>query len=760
MIGIISEIHYQYRTLTPTYLQIALPVPLRRRFEYSLPSEFPKETLAPGMRIKVPFGRQELIGILLEVGTTSHFDPKKVKPILEILDSESIFHPKILSICLWGSKYYQHPIGDVLHSALPVLLRQGESNDPTMEYLVAIKRVAGERVATEIGDNDPREKDAAADLLRKSPRQLALFKLLHKNKKGLTRYDLNKEDFSLSIVKSLIKKELAKWESKTQEISPFNRDNIRNEEPLSLNEEQSAALGKLQSIGTHLIFGITGSGKTEVYLQAIEEVILEGKQALVLVPEIGLTPQTVERFRSRFSSLVCVLHSSLSDKERLEAWRQARQGGAAIIIGTRSAIFTPLKNPGIIIIDEEHDSSFKQQTGFQYSARDIAVLRGQLESIPVVLGSATPSLESYHNATKGKYSLSLLTERPRAVQDTQYKLLGTQHEKLNEGFSRALITEIEQHLLSGNQVIIFLNRRGFSPVILCSDCGWIAECHRCDARMTYHLTIGKLICHHCGTQTRVHRHCAACNSTQLTPLGLGTQRIEQTLNTLFPDQTIIRIDRDSTRKKGSFENIMDEIKHGNPAILVGTQLLAKGHHFPDVTLVAIIDMDAGFYSADYRAIEKMGQLLLQVGGRAGRESKPGTVVIQTQFPNQPILKTLISDGYQLFCKQLLEDRDKYKLPPFTYQAVIRAEANSIGIAMQFLNNLNETNTKPPGLSILGPVPSNMEKRAGKHRAQLLLTSTDRRTLQQGLVQCISLAEQSKESRKVRWSVDVDPIDLF
>jgi primosomal protein N' (replication factor Y) len=726
--------------LTQKYLQIALPVPLRRCFEYSLPEVYSKEKLVLGARIKVPFGRQVLIGILLEVGTISQFDPNKVKPILEILDSESIFHPNILSICRWAANYYQHPIGDVLHSALPVLLRHGESNDLNIDYLVL--------------------KDPPAESLSKSPRQLALYKLLTKNKFGLTRYDLRQAEFSLSIINSLIKKRLVEWQSKRQVISEFVKDNIRNEQPLCLNSQQSAALKKLDNSGTHLIFGITGSGKTEIYLQAIEEVILAGKQALVLVPEIGLTPQTVERFRSRFSSLVCVLHSGLSDKERLQAWRQAKHGGAAIIIGTRSAIFTPLKNPGIIIIDEEHDPSFKQQEGFRYSARDIAVLRGQLESIPVVLGSATPSLESFNNASKEKYTLSLLTERPKAIKDTQYKLIGTQHEKLNEGFSSGLIAEIKSHLEANNQVMIFLNRRGFSPVILCRDCGWIAECTRCDARMTYHQTLRKLICHHCGTQTKVHQRCGACQSTQLVPLGLGTQRIEQTLNAIFPEQNIIRIDRDSTRKKGSFEQIMDDIKQGNPAILVGTQLLAKGHHFPDVTLVAIVDMDAGFYSADYRAIERMGQLLLQVGGRAGRESKPGTVVIQTQFPDQPILKTLISDGYQTFCQQLLDDREQYKLPPFTFQALIRAEANSTGLALQFLSDINENNIKSPGFKVLGPVPSSMEKRAGKHRAQLLLTSTNRRSLQKGLSHCITLAEQSKQSRRVRWSVDVDPIDLF
>jgi len=738
--------HQQRIILTPIYLDIALPVPLRRSFQYSLPSDLRASDLIPGMRIKVPFGRQKMIGILLDVTHECRYLPEKIKPILELLDTESVFHPNIFTICRWASSYYQHPIGEVFLSALPVLLRQGESAEQTLEYLV---RQGGE---------------TNTETLNRSPRQRALLSKIEGIKPGLTRHDLTKDDFGASIINGLIRKGLANWTSIEQKIEPFDRNKTKNEEALSLNQEQINTMKSVSETGPHLVFGITGSGKTEIYLQAIAGVISAGKQALVLVPEIGLTPQTVERFRARFNAPVFVLHSGLSDRDRLEVWRQSRDGGAAVIIGTRSAIFTPLQNPGIIIIDEEHDASFKQQEGFRYSARDIAVLRGQLESIPVILGSATPSLETYNNAKKGKYSLSLLRERPLAAKDTQYKLISTQHEQLKQGFSRELISHIKKHLDTGNQVLIFINRRGFSPVILCRDCGWIAECHRCDARMTYHLSMNRLICHHCGTQNKVNRQCASCHSNDLVPLGQGTQRIEQTLNTLFPAKNVIRIDRDSTRKKGSLEQMMSDIKQGEPALLVGTQLLAKGHHFPDVTLVAILDIDSGFYSADYRAIERMGQLLLQVGGRAGRESKPGTVVIQTQFPDQPILNTLISKGYETFCEQLLAERKQYQLPPFSYQAVIRAEANSSGRAMQFLSELllakKGKENDMARVSILGPVPSSMEKRAGKHRAQLLFSAPDRKSLQAGLLKSINIAENSELGRKVRWNVDVDPIDLF
>ena len=468
----------------------------------------------------------------------------------------------------------------------------------------------------------------------------------------------------------------------------------------------------------------------------------------------------MQRFRSRFDLPICVLHSGLNDRERLQAWRMANLGNAAIIIGTRSAIFTPMLNPGLIVIDEEHDASFKQQDGFKYSARDMAVLRGQMENLPVILGSATPSLESYQNTVSGKYSISSLTTRPNTASTASYQLIGVQHEKLDEGFSRPLIQLIGQHLKNKSQVLIFLNRRGYSPVILCRSCGWIAECTRCDARMTYHLSQGSLICHHCGQQNRLKRDCASCGSDQLVPLGLGTQRLEETLTRLFPNEKIIRIDRDSTRKKGSMEKITTEVNKGHPAILVGTQLLAKGHHFPNVTLVAVCDIDSGFYSSDYKAIERMGQLLLQVGGRAGRESKPGTVAIQTHFPDQPILQTLINDGYETFIQQLLRERSQFELPPFAFQAIIKAEAINTGLAMQFLSDIAEKHHYNPSATVLGPIPSTMEKKAGKHRAQLLLTSKDRKTLLSVLTNCISIAEQSKIQRKVRWSVDVDPVDLF
>ena len=734
--------------MKPVYLDIAVPIPIRRSFHYRAPEGIESRRLKPGIRIEIPFGRQTLTGILLSVDGKTDYDVEKIKPVIRIIDDTPVLDQILFRLCLWASDYYQHPVGEVLHSALPTLLRQGEAIHQSVSILTATRQAL------------PDEAELKRLNLKRSPRQFSLLHRLIANPQGLTRSELRRQEISSAVSRGLVDKELAEWIESQPTGKHFSTKELCNEPALDLTTEQSRALSDSQQPGTHLIFGITGSGKTEVYLQAIEGVLKRGKQALVLVPEIGLTPQTVQRFKSRFQIQVCVLHSGLTDHERLDAWRQARQGSAAIIIGTRSAVFTPLFSPGLIVVDEEHDASFKQQDGFRYSARDLAVLRGQMEDIPVLLGSATPSLESYSNALSGKYSLSRLTLRPNQASTASYHLIGTQHESLHDGFSPRLVQLIKNHLDEGNQVLVFLNRRGFSPVLLCQNCGWIAECSRCDARMTYHLSISSLICHHCGVQTRVLGNCANCASDQLVPLGLGTQRLEQTLNQLFPDQKIIRIDSDSIRRKHAMEKLSKDIIAGEPAILVGTQLLAKGHHFPDVTLVAVVDVDSGFYSADYKAIERMGQLLLQVGGRAGREDKPGTVAVQTSFPDQPILRTLIEDGYEIFASQLLAERTRFDLPPYSYQAIIRAEATNAGMAMQFLSELAKGTTNSASVMVLGPVPSNMEKRAGKHRAQLLFSGKDRLTLQSCLSETIGIAEQSSTVRKVRWSVDVDPVDLF
>ena len=727
------------------YLEVALPTPMRQTFTYSAVSD-----LGPfpvGIRVRVPFGRRTMVGIVLSTSIETTFPADKLKAIDEKLDATPVISPVLIRLCLWASEYYHHPVGEVFSTAIPTLLRTGKS---ASEQLRVLKLHAA-----------PKTLDKAIDELSRAPRQRSLLQLVSQSNDGLTQSDISEHEYKRSIVDALIARGLVAWHTRDKTLRRFSTTGtLSKPAPFDLSEEQRAAtlcVAKNTS-RTTLLYGVTGSGKTEVYLQSISRLLHEGRQALVLVPEIGLTPQTIDRFKTRFDVPVVSLHSGMTDLERLNAYRAAATGHAGIVIGTRSAIFTPLLNPGIIIVDEEHDASFKQQTGFRYSARDLAVLRGQWEGIPTVLGSATPSLESYHNAQTDKYALAELTKRAGEAGAASFDILNIRKADLKEGLSSTLINTMRTHLSAGNQVLVFINRRGYSPVLLCHECGWIAQCTRCDARLTVHFN--SLRCHHCASLAKIPRACPDCASSQLVPLGAGTQRLEQVLNNLFPDTKVIRVDRDSTRQKGSMEKVVSEVTEGGAAILVGTQLLAKGHHFPSVTLVAIPDMDAGFYSSDYKAIEKMGQLLLQVGGRAGREEKPGTVCLQTHFPNEPILRSLVDEGYTHFAQHLLADRLANELPPYHFQAMIRAEAVNRDEAMNFLSELTKTLQHVPSTLALGPIPSQMEKKAGRFRAQLLLSSSHRKSLHQLISQCISGITSAPPNRKIRWSIDVDPIDTI
>ena len=536
--------------------------------------------------------------------------------------------------------------------------------------------------------------------------------------------------------------------------------------PHTLNPSQQAAVDAicagLDRYHPFLLEGVTGSGKTEVYLQAIAAVITSGRQSLVLVPEIGLTPQLVARFRRRFPVPVAVLHSGLADRERLFAWQQARSGEAAIIIGTRSAIFTPLANPGLLVIDEEHDSSLKQQEGMRYSARDLAVWRARRLDIPVVLGSATPSLESLHNVEQQRYRHLVLPERTGAAQLPGFRIIDVCKQPLEQGLSRALLNRIRGHLEADGQVLLFLNRRGFAPTLICHACGWVAECRRCDARMTLHQRDRELRCHHCGSQRPIDPACPECSATDLRPLGQGTERVAEVLAAQFPDVESLRIDRDTTRRKGELASHLARAESGEARILLGTQMLAKGHHFPGVTLVAILNVDQGLFGTDFRSSERMAQLIIQVAGRAGRHDRPGEVVIQTHHPDHPLLQQLIRQGYPAFARVALAERRAAGLPPASHIALIRADATRQALPLEFLEGVRlRIELLGDGqLEIWGPVPATMERRAGRFRAQLLLQSGNRGKLQHALGTLVRQLEQAREARQVRWSVDVDPADTF
>ncbi len=734
-------------------LRIALPSPLRRLFDYRAPAGLSNAQLQPGMRLRVSFGRREVIGVLVEIADHSDVPADKLKPALQLLDAQSPLPAPMLRLCLWTAQYYQHSLGDTLSWALPVLLRQGEPAQLRQERYW--------KVAADAQPDDPR--------LQRAPRQREALRTLAQHPHGVAHQLLSQLQLSRDSLELLQEKGLVEIETRCSAPREHHGGWLAQAE-LPLNAEQLSACNAircgLNKFNAYLLAGVTGSGKTEVYLQLIRQTLEAGKQALVLIPEINLGPQTLERFTRRFNARIVLLHSAINDRERLDAWLAARDGEADIIIGTRSALFTPMKHPGLIIVDEEHDASYKQQEGLRYHARDLALVRAHQENIPIVLGSATPSLESLHNAHSGRYALLRMTQRAGAAQPPRFLRLDIKSRPLDSGISGPLQQAIAQTLNAGQQVLVFLNRRGFAPTLLCHDCGWISQCKHCDARMTLHQRSAELRCHHCGHSQRQPKACPDCGKVDLRPVGAGTERAEERLGILFPQFPVLRVDRDSTSRKGSMDTLFHTIQRGEPCILVGTQMLAKGHHFPRVTLVAILDADAGLFSADFRASEHMAQLIVQVAGRAGRAEEPGRVIIQSHLADHPLLVQLTEQGYFAFAEQALSERRSAALPPFSHLALLRADAQQPGQAEEFLGKACSTAEQllagihAHGVELLGPVPAPMERRAGRHRAQLLLQASNRASLHRLLTPWLQALEQLPGSRSVRWSLDVDPIDLF
>ena len=727
-------------------VHVALPVPLARTFDYLLP---PGMQPVAGARVGVPWGRQHAIGIVTGCSDTSELPLDKLKPIDSVIDAESLFSPSLWRILRWASDYYHYPIGEVLFHALPILLRQGKPAEaaPLWQWF-----------ATEEGRATPPES------LKRAPKQQqALAALLQR---PVYRHQVSQLELTESALQALRAKGLIDLRAQVADTHDWRPNFAVLDERLRLNTEQATAVGAIRSedeqFAAWLLAGVTGSGKTEVYLSVLENVLAKGRQALVLVPEIGLTPQTIARFRERFNAPVDVLHSGLNDSERLAVWLRARSGEAAIVIGTRSALFTPFRQLGVIIIDEEHDSSYKQQEGWRYHARDLAVWRAHSEQIPIILGSATPALETLHNVRQGKYRQLTLSKRAGNARPAQQHVLDLKGQVLQAGLSPALINRMRQHLQADNQVILFLNRRGFAPALLCHDCGWIAECPRCDSYYTLHQAQHHLRCHHCDSQRPVPRQCPSCGSTHLVPVGIGTEQLEQSLTPLFPGVPISRIDRDTTSRKGALEEHLAAVHRGGARILIGTQMLAKGHHFPDVTLVSLLDVDGALFSADFRSAERFAQLYTQVSGRAGRAGKQGEVILQTHHPEHPLLQTLLYKGYDAFAEQALAERQTMQLPPWTSHVLIRAEDHNNQQAPLFLQQLRNLLQASPladdKLWVLGPVPALAPKRGGRWRWQILLQHPSRVRLQHIVSGTLALINTLPEARKVKWVLDVDPIE--
>ena len=535
--------------------------------------------------------------------------------------------------------------------------------------------------------------------------------------------------------------------------------------PLTPNDEQKRAIQNIlkvrHSYHAFLLDGLTGSGKTEVYLQVMQEVLKQGKQVLVLVPEIGLTPQTVSRFQSRFHCHIALLHSGLNDSKRLQAWQSAQTGRASIVIGTRSAIYTPLPHLGLIILDEEHDLSFKQQEGFRYHARDVALYRAHLENCPIILGSATPSIDSYALVEQGKMTRLELDQRAGVAVMPKMHVIDLKVAQKQNGISQQLIHEVQKRLDKKEQVLIFLNRRGYAPVLICESCGWQAKCPHCDANFTVHRQpYQHLHCHHCGTIHRMPEHCPQCQHSELKPIGLGTAKVEENLQALFPNFDVIRVDRDSTSRVGSWQKIYNKIQKSEPIILLGTQMLAKGHHFPYVTLVAILDIDSGLLSVDFRATERTAQLIIQVAGRAGRGEKKGEVYLQTLRPDHPLLNTLLESGYRSFAKQTLKERKAAWMPPYRYAALLRCESKDQELNQSFLQEHAQAlrQASENSIDIWGPIPAPMERKAGRYQAHMVLLSKDRARMHFYIRQWWQNVWHNKP-HGMKLSLDIDPQEL-
>jgi primosomal protein N' (replication factor Y) len=722
---------------------IAIDTPLRRLFDYRLGSA----VVVPGQRVWVPFGRRRVAGVVIELRDRSDLPATRLRTVQAPVDPEPAFDGHLLELLRWSADYYRHPVGEVIAAALPVALRQGAALTATH----TVWRLSA----------DGREHAASALSSRARQLQAAVaFLTAHEHASAAS---LAEAGISRETLRKLERRGYVERQSLTD--PPSAAPAIALVGGPVLNEAQSRAVEKIrQSLGsfcTWLLHGVTGSGKTEVYLQAIAAVLARGEQALVLVPEIALTPQLIARFRDRFDTSFAVMHSGLSDGERLTAWRDARDGSARIVIGTRSAIFTPLARPGLIVIDEEHDPSFKQQDGFRYSARDLAIVRAQRLGIPIVLGSATPSLESLARARRQPETLLALPHRAADARAPTLSLVDLRRHADAQGIATPTLLAMRKHLDAGRQVLLFLNRRGYAPVLFCPACGWSAHCKRCDANLTVHRHSTQLHCHHCGSQQTLIEICPSC-STAVKPVGQGTERIEETLERLFPDIPRARIDRDSMRRKGELEATLAQVDRNEVRILVGTQMLTKGHHFPNVTLVVVLNADQGLFSTDFRTSERLAQTIVQVAGRAGRAEAPGEVLIQTEYPAHPLLNLLLHGGYDAFAAGALAEREQAGWPPYARIALLRAEATEPQAPAKFLRAALEAarQHQTRGVKLRGPAPAPMERRAGRHRAQLLVHAATHGPLQRLMSAWIPQLETLPEARKVRWSIDVDPAELF
>lgn len=730
-------------------VRVALDVPLNILFDYLAPdTEITAQDI--GIRVRVPFGRSTKTGVIMEVTTHSSVDSIKLKHIIHIFRDIPSLPPALLDLFHFCSEYYHHPLGEVVMNGLPTRLR---SNKPFTQNIPT----AFHYCLTAAG--------SAADASAIPARNVVKRRLLAKLRESGAMTGSEAKQFSQRAPKALKELVALRWVEEIP-VTPFEASAfVAKTAPVPvLTPAQQNAIDvitpKINTFNTWLLHGVTGSGKTEVYLRLISLLLRQARQTLVLVPEINLTPQLEAVFRARFPAVRLVsLHSGLSPSERATAWLQAQQGDAEIILGTRLAVFTPLPKLGLMIVDEEQDASFKQQDGLRYSARDVAIFRAKYAGVPVILGSATPSLESYYNAMSGRYLRLALPSR--AVKNAvlpMVRCIDTRAVKIKESFSEPVIAALEKCLALNQQSLVFINRRGYAPVLLCKSCGWTAVCHRCASRLVVHLREKKLRCHHCGHQERFPGVCHECGDQDIAPFGHGTQRVEDALGQRFPDARIMRIDRDSTSRKDAWGRMLKDIQEHRVDILVGTQIIAKGHDFPNLSLVVTLNSDASLFSTDFRASERLFAQLMQVAGRAGRADIPGEVLIQTEFPDHPLYHALRQHNYDLLAQALLEERRTAGFPPFVYQVLLRAEAPRIAAALDFLASAAALAKAPKQVEVFDPVPAPMARLKGMERGYLLVQCRSRKKLQEFLAGW-RIKLDALPSYKVRWTLDIDPLEF-
>ena len=728
---------------------IALPTPLRRQFDYLAPADWLTQ-LRPGVRVEVPFGKRTLVGLVAAAPRRAADDGYAYKPVARILDATPIAPADWLKLLRWAADYYQHPLGEVVAAALPAPLREGRAATPRLPRLLALTDV-GRLALPGLSTRAVRQREVLTSLL---------------NAPALVPPGEAAEGFEAAALKRAIE---SGWVSDTliTDALPLNTAAEQAELQPVLTAPQSKALATLESapegFSVSVLEGVTGSGKTELYLRLTARALAAGKQVLVLTPEIGLTPQLSGRFAARFGAGVVSFHSGMSDAARGDAWLAVRDGRARVLVGTRSAVFVPFAELGLVIVDEEHDASYKQQDGFRYHARDLALVRAQIAGVPAVLGSATPALETLANVAAGRYRQVPLRERISGAPPPIAQLIDLNVTPAKHGLTEPLLEAVERHLAAGGQALLFINRRGYAPTLLCDVCHWVAPCPRCDARMTLHRARSRIVCHHCGHESPPPRECPSCGSHKLVPVGEGAERVEDALKNRFPGKRIERFDAERLRGGDKLEGLLADVQAHRVDVLVGTQILAKGHDFPALSLVGVVNADQALFSADFRAMERMGQLLTQVAGRAGRRHNgphAPEVLIQTREPKHPQLLMLVQEGYGALAAQLLAERADAGLPPSAHLALLRAEAPKLADARALLEAARDVFPAMKNVDLLGPAPAPMERRDGRYRMQLLVLCKTRAPLHRALPRWLDAIEALPGARRIRWSLDVDPADLF